>query len=155
VKPAALALWMVFLAACASPRASFTDADRAAVAGVLAQQRDAWNRGDLAAFMDHYARGAELVFTSGGRVRRGWRETFDAYQRRYGHDRASMGALAFEVLQVTPLGADGAVVLGRWRLTETASPGSGVFSLVFERRGSVWRIVHDHTSSDPAPVTPP
>lgn len=62
---------------------------------------------------------------------------------------------AFEVLQVTPLGADGAVVLGRWRLTETPSPGSGVFSLVLERRGSVWRIVHDHTSSDPTPVAPP
>jgi len=100
-------------------------------------------------------RGAELVFTSGGRVRRGWRETFDAYQRRYGHDRASMGALAFEVLQVTPLGADGAVVLGRWRLTDTPSPGSLVFSLVFERRGAVWRIVHEHTSSDPSRVAPP
>jgi ketosteroid isomerase-like protein len=39
------------------------------------------------------------------------------------------------------------VVLGRWRLTETAQAGSGVFSVVVERRPEGWRIVHDHTSS--------
>jgi ketosteroid isomerase-like protein len=45
--------------------------------------------------------------------------------------------------------ADGAVVLGRWRLTETPNAGSGVFSVVLERRPEGWRIIHDHTSADP------
>jgi beta-aspartyl-peptidase (threonine type) len=70
------------------------------------------------------------------------------YRTRYGGDKAGMGQLAFEVLQVQPLGADGAVVLGRWRLTGTPKAASGVFSVVFERRPEGWRIVHDHTSLD-------
>ena len=53
----------LFLAACA---ARFSGADRAAVTAVIEQQRAAWNRGDLAGYMDGYARTPELVFTSGG-----------------------------------------------------------------------------------------
>jgi beta-aspartyl-peptidase (threonine type) len=116
---------------------------------VLDRQREAWNRGDLAGYMDGYARTPELVFTSGGRVRSGWDETYAKYRQRYGDDRASMGELAFEILGVQPVGGDGAIVLGRWRLTRTPSAGGGVFSVVLERRPEGWRIVHDHTSSDP------
>jgi ketosteroid isomerase-like protein len=59
-----------------------------------------------------------------------------------------MGKLSFEVIDVQPAGADGAVMLGRWRLTDTPAAGSGVFSIVFERHRDGWRIIHDHTSSD-------
>lgn len=129
---------------------ALADSDRAAIVGVLDAQRRAWNRGDLATFMDGYVRTDELVFTSGAQVRRGWQETFDRYRARYGGDSASMGTLAFEILGVQPLGADGAVVLGRWALSEVATPSGGVFSVVFERRAEGWLIVHDHTSNDPA-----
>lgn len=131
---------------CAARR--FERADRDAVTAVLARQRAAWNRGDLAAYMDGYARTADLVFTSGGQVRRGWDDTLRRYRTRYGADRAGMGTLGFDILQVQPLGADGAVVLGRWRLTGTPNAGSGVFSVVLERRREGWRIIHDHTSRD-------
>ena len=60
-----------------------------------------------------------------------------------------MGQLAFQVLEVQPAGPDAAVMLGRWRLTDTPQAGSGVFSIVFERRPEGWRVIHDHTSSDP------
>jgi ketosteroid isomerase-like protein len=53
----------------------------------------------------------------------------------------------FRIDAITPLGADGAVVLGTWDLTESPHDGRGVFSVVFERRPEGWRIVHDHTSS--------
>jgi len=111
----------------------------------------AWNRGDLAAYMAGYANTDALVFTSGGKIRRGWQAAFDHYQARYGADRASMGTLAFEVLSIDPVGADGAVVLGTWRVTGTEAAGDGVFTVVLERRPEGWRIVHDHTSSTPAP----
>ena len=135
--------------ACASER-RFNDADRAAVTSVLDTQAAAWNRGDLDAFMAGYARSPELIFTSGSKVRRGWEETRAKYQARYGSNPSTMGHLAFEILEVQPLGADGAVVLGRWTLTETKEAGSGVFSVVFERGDGGWKAVHDHTSSDPA-----
>lgn len=147
---AATVLLVVLVAGCAttSEARRFERADRAAIAGVLEAQRAAWNRGDLDAYMNGYARGPDLVFTSGGQIRRGWDDTVRRYRTRYGGDRAGMGQLAFEVLQVQSLGADGAIVLARWRLTGTPNAGSGVFSVAFERRPEGWRIVHDHTSSD-------
>jgi beta-aspartyl-peptidase (threonine type) len=62
-----------------------------------------------------------------------------------------MGRLAFRILRVDPVGADGAVVLGRWDLALAAGPVGGIFSVVVERRPEGWRIVHDHTSADPPP----
>jgi beta-aspartyl-peptidase (threonine type) len=136
------------LAACASAPAvkRFAPMDQRAVTDVILAQADAWNRGDLAGYMDGYARIDELVFTSGGKVRRGWQATFDTYQAKYAATPGSMGHLEFGVTQVDALGADGAVVLGTWKLSGSEHPGSGVFTLVFARRPEGWRIVHDHTS---------
>ncbi len=143
-----LALFAFALSACAGARA-FTRADDAAVRGVLTTQEQAWNRGDLRGYMDGYLRSPELVFTSGGNVRRGWDETFAKYQARYGSDPSTMGTLGFDILSIQPLGADGAVVLGRWRLTDTPVAGGGLFSVVLARTPTGWKVVHDHTSSDP------
>jgi len=142
-------LLVLLTVACATPNLSVRE--RAAVTSVLVRQSDAWNRGDLGAYMDGYARDPDLVFTSGGKIRRGFEEARAAYQKRYGSDRSSMGKLAFEILGVQPVGKGGAVVLGRWKLTETPNAGSGVFSVVLERREGTWQIIHDHTSSDPGP----
>ena len=147
MKLATVLLATILASGCCAAR-RFERADRTAVAAVLERQRLAWNRGDLAAYMDGYAKSPDLVFTSAGQVRRGWQDTMQRYRSRYGGDRAGMGQLAFAILGVQPLGADGAVVLGRWRLTGTPNAGGGVFSVVLERRPEGWRIVHDHTSRD-------
>ena len=139
---------LLILAACGH---SFTANDDRDVHILLAKQAGAWNRGDLDGFMAGYARSPDLVFTSGGKIRRGWQEAIDAYRKRYGSDRATMGKLAFEILAVQPIGGDGAVVLGRWRLTDTPAAGSGVFSLVVVHTPDGWRVIHDHTSADAAP----
>jgi ketosteroid isomerase-like protein len=144
----AVAAWGA-CAACASSAphvGHFEPSDRAAITGVLGNQVAAWNRGDLPGYMDGYARTPALVFTSGGNVRRGWQDAFDHYHARYATDPKAMGTLAFAIDSIDPVGADGAVVLGRWDLTGTAHPGRGVFSLVLERRAEGWRIIHDHTS---------
>lgn len=126
----------------------FEPADRVAITTVLDAQVGAWNRGDLAAYMEGYARTDALVFTSSGKVRRGWQKAFDHYQRRYGQDRSAMGKLVFRIDTIDPIGADGAVVLGTWSLVESPHDGRGIFSVVFERRPEGWRIVHDHTSAE-------
>jgi ketosteroid isomerase-like protein len=142
------------LVGCASPRA-FTKNDDASVRAVLTAQQDAWNKGDLEGYMRGYLESDALVFTSGGNIRRGYAETFAKYKARYGSDTSTMGTLAFEILGVQSLGADGAVVLGKWALTNTPAAGSGVFSVVLERTNGGWRVVHDHTSSDPKPGATP
>ena len=133
---------------------AFGPADDSAVRGVLDAQRDAWNRGDLDGYMAGYARREDLVFTSGGAIRRGWTATYEKYQAKYGGSKDTMGHLEFVILSVQPLGADGAIVLGRWRLTDTPAAGAGVFSVALERTPDGWRIVHDHTSLDPPPPPP-
>ena len=141
-------LLVLALAACGAAPRAFRPADDAAVRAVLTSQRDAWNRGDLDGFMAGYAHREDLVFTSGGKIRRGWQETYAKYRAKYGAAPSTMGHLDFEILGVQPLGADGAIVLGRWKLTATPNAGSGVFSVALARTPDGWRIVHDHTSLD-------
>lgn len=140
-----LALALALALGCAHAR-GFGTVDHAAIVEVLRAQQDAWNRGDLEAFLRAYDPGPGLVFTSGGRVRRGYEETRARYQARYQTEAAAMGHLDFELLDLRPLGPDGAIVLGRWRLSSTPQAGEGVFSLAFLRTPAGWRIVHDHTS---------
>jgi ketosteroid isomerase-like protein len=136
--------------ACASTPHRFGPADEEAVRAVLATQEDAWNRGDIEGFMAGYARSDALVFTSGGNIRRGWQETHDKFVARYGAAKDTMGHLAFAILGVQSVGADGAVVLGRWSL-DGPNAGKGVFSVILERQPTGWKVIHDHTSSDPPP----
>ena len=147
------ALLVVALVACGAatppPKRMFAPADRDAVKAVLDAQVNAWNKGDLDGYMNGYAKTEWLVFTSGGKIRRGWQETYDTYQKKYAQNPAAMGNLVFEILSIDPIGADGAVVLGNWILTNSPSDGRGVFSVVLERRPDGWKVIHDHTSSSP------
>jgi beta-aspartyl-peptidase (threonine type) len=115
---------------------------------VLDAQVDAWNRGDLAAFMDGYWRSGELTFFSGDQVTRGWQATFDRYRKKYQSGGAEMGKLVFTDLTVDPAGPDAAIVRGRWKLTlKDGKTPNGLFTLLMRRIDGKWRIVHDHTSS--------
>jgi uncharacterized protein (TIGR02246 family) len=117
------------------------------VRALLQTQAAAWNEGDLEGFMAGYARTDTLRFASGDRVRTGWQATLDAYRRGY-PDRQTMGTLAFEGVDVTPLAPDAALAFGRWTLTRTEADGArGLFTLVLQRTPDGWRIVHDHTSA--------
>jgi uncharacterized protein (TIGR02246 family) len=127
---------------------AFTPTDDRAIRAVLTTQAEAWNKGDLDGFMAGYEKTDDLVFTSGGKLRRGWQETYDKYRAKYGSDRSTMGHLAFELISIQSLGADGAIVLGRWTLTDTPNAGGGLFSVALARTPIGWRIVHDHTSVD-------
>ena len=112
----------------------------------LAGQAAAWNAGDIEAFMEPYWSSSDLTFSAAGQVTRGWKAVLDSYRRRY-PDRRAMGHLTFSDLEITELGHDVALVLGRWKL-QREEPVGGAFTLVFRRIGRRWLIVHDHTSRD-------
>jgi ketosteroid isomerase-like protein len=124
-----------------------SEAVRKEVIEVLERQAVAWNEGDLEAFMDDYWRSPDLVFTSGGRVQRGWQMTLDRYRATYGSAPETMGRLSFSEVEVHPLGGGAAWVLGRWGLERQGRVQGGIFTLVFRRIDGRWLIVHDHTSS--------
>lgn len=145
-------VWVAVVLAGCGPR--FGSEDEAAIRAVLAEQAEAWNAGDIERFMaSGYLESEALVFTAGGAVRRGYDATLARYRARYG-DPGAMGRLGFSDLEITPLGADGAVVLGRWALDGTPRAGGGVFTLAFLRTADGWRIVHDHTSVGPEKPSP-
>ena len=120
----------------------------AEIQSVLTTQQDAWNRGDIDAFMNGYARSASTVFVSEDEVGRGWETVRDRYRVKYS-DRAKMGTLSFSEIEVTMLSSDAAVVLGRWKLKRAKDEPHGRFTLIFKRLPEGWRIVHDHTSAAP------
>ena len=118
----------------------------AEIQSVFTAQQDAWNRGDIDAFMNGYAQSASTVFVSGDEVTRGWDTVRERYRRKYS-DRTKMGTLTFSEIEVTPLSADSAVVLGRWKLQRANDQPHGRFTLVFKRLPEGWRIILDHTSA--------
>jgi ketosteroid isomerase-like protein len=135
------------IAAQSSAKANKRDAGIiAAVRAVLYAQRDAWNRGDVAGYMDGYSRSADTVFVSGDNVTRGWQPVLDRYKKNY-NSREKMGTLTFSDLEITPLGNDTALVLGRWQLRRANDEPHGRFTLILRHTKQGWKIVHDHTSS--------
>ena len=117
-----------------------------AIRAVLEAQRDAWNRGDIEGYMDGYARSPDTVFVSGDNVMRGWQSVLDRYKKSY-DSREKMGTLTFSDLEITPIGKDAAVVLGRWHLQRANDEPHGRFTLILRKAKQGWKIVHDHTSS--------
>src|SRR5712672_772938 len=55
----------------------------AAIRAVIQSQQDAWNRGDIDAFMNGYARSTSTVFVSEDEVGRGWETVRDRYRVKY------------------------------------------------------------------------
>jgi uncharacterized protein (TIGR02246 family) len=142
----ALPITCYFLTAALVCAASEQPNSIAEIQSILTAQQDAWNRGDIDAFMNGYARSISTVFVSGDEVGRGWETVRERYQKRYS-DRAKMGTLSFSEVEVTMLSQDAAVVLGRWKLKRANDEPHGRFTLIFKRLPEGWRIVHDHTSA--------
>jgi uncharacterized protein (TIGR02246 family) len=106
----------------------------------LARQAAAWNAGDLDGFCALYEEDAVFVTPSG--VTRGRQAVLERYRARY-KDRAAMGTLSFEVLDVRDLGETRSIA-ARWALKYADRPeASGYTLLVMKRHGDRWRIVQD------------
>jgi uncharacterized protein (TIGR02246 family) len=125
-----------------------TDRTVAEIRAVMQAQQEAWNRGNIDAFMNGYARSDSTVFVSGDTVTRGWQTVRARYKMQY-ISRAKMGTLTFSDLEIQPLGNDAAVVFGRWETKRVKDNPRGHFTLIFRRTPDGWRIVHDHTSTAP------
>lgn len=109
-------------------------------------QVDAWNRGDLSAFIQGYAE--DCTFVSSSSAISGRDSVLARYKQRYS-SRAAMGTLTFSDLVVRQVDSNVATVTGHFALARSASaggPASGIFSLVFRLKMGRWQIVLDHTS---------
>ncbi len=140
----------VLIAGCA-PHAA-VPADRAAdqaIRDALQASAAGWNAGNLDAFLATYEDAATTTFVTPAGLQRGLGEIREIYRRSYFADGPPSTELRFESVEVTPLGRDHALAVGRWILEERADPREmrdGWFSLVWVRTPDGWRIQHDHSS---------
>jgi uncharacterized protein (TIGR02246 family) len=133
--------------------AQATAEDEAAIRAAMTAQVDAWNRGDVAAFMQSYEDSPDTTFI-GLTLRKGYQPILKRYQESY-TSRQEMGTLSYGDLDVRllPNGcgkAEIALVTGKFHLQREkrgeAKKDDGIFSLVWRKGPQGWKIVLDHTS---------
>ncbi|HLO45547.1 MAG TPA: nuclear transport factor 2 family protein [Leadbetterella sp.] len=113
---------------------------------IMTRQQKNWNAGDIDRFMEDYWKSEELQFIGAKGVVKGWQATKDRYLKSY-PDRATMGQLKFDILEVDFLSKTSAWVLGKWYLTRPEKGDiGGYFTLIFKKINGKWLIVSDHTS---------
>jgi len=118
-----------------------------AIRAVLDAQVKAWNKGDLPAFMEGYWQSPALTFFSGNNKTGGWQATLERYRSKYQGEKKEMGQLTFKDLTIEMLGADHALVKGRFVLRLRDDSPTGLFTLIMRKLPVAgWRIIHDHTS---------
>lgn len=144
--------WSILaLAACAAPSVPVGDPG-AEITATLARSANDWNRGDLDGFMSDYAKDSLTGYVTGGHVQYGWQPMYDRYQANYFAPGKSRDSLSFEEIRIRPLGMDVAFATARFQLHRGDSlVASGPFTLILQKRGQRWLILHDHTSADPKP----
>ena len=142
-----LLLVCILITGCYSSRALQRDStSELEIRKVLNQQQEAWNRGDIPAFMNGYWHDAKLSFIGSKGITRGWDQTLANYQKTY-PDKTTMGRLEFEVLELTLLSEKSAYMIGKYTLHRIADKPSGYFNLVWRQIDGQWLIISDHTSS--------
>ena len=127
--------------------------DEAIIRAAIVAQAEAWNRGDVQAFMQTYEHSPETTFI-GANIGKGYEKILERYQKNY-TTREQMGELTFKDVEVRMLpGSCGkpefAAVIGRFHLERSqrgeAKKDDGIFSLVWRKGPQGWKIVLDHTS---------
>ena len=119
--------------------------DETAMRNAMAAQVKAWNNGDINGFMQTYWESDSLWFIGSTAPTHGWQTTLENYKKNY-PDTATMGKLAFNLINLKKLSPDYYFVIGKWHLRKSVGDVGGYFTLLFKKINSKWVIVVDHTS---------
>ena len=140
---------LVAIAACSAPKVPLGDPQQE-IGAMLQRSAADWNRGDLAGFMSDYANDSLTSYRDGAHMLYGWQPMYDRYQRTYFAPGKSRDSLSFDEVRVRALTTDLAYATARFKLSRADSVvASGPFTLVLQRQGDRWKILHDHSSTDP------
>ncbi len=141
------------LAASLAAQNPSVPAPSAIIQAAIQTQADAWNRGDIPAFMQTYENSPDTTFI-GATLRHGYDTILQRYLKNYSTPQ-QMGHLTFSNIEVRLLPSscgqsEYAVVTGNFHLDRTthgeAKKDDGIFSLVWHLGPNGWKIVLDHTS---------
>jgi len=119
-------------------------AARTAIEAVFTHGAQAWNSGDLDAFMSDYT--PDATYVTQREVVRGRAAIQARYQPRF-RPGVERGTLRFEQLEVDVLGPDVVHAIAYYVLMRGDSVlARGPTSLVMKKIEGRWMIVHDHSS---------
>lgn len=121
------------------------ESQEAAIKKVLMDQQQAWSNGDIDAFMEGYWKSEDLTFIGRSGINKGWQTTKDNYIKGY-PDKAAMGKLEFEVLELVRLSDDLYRMVGTYTLVRENDKPSGIFTLLWRKIDDEWVIIYDHTT---------
>jgi ketosteroid isomerase-like protein len=124
---------------------SFSQSDDTTIRGILRQQTEAWNRGDIDQFMKGYWQNDSLMFIGKSGVTYGWQNTLNNYKKGY-PDTAAMGKLNFNILIVKKISPEYYNVVGKWHLKRSIGDLQGHYTLLFRKVDGQWVIIQDHSS---------
>ena len=116
-----------------------------AIRKILDDQTAAWNRGDIDGFMKGYWENDSLMFIGKSGVTYGWSNTLKNYKKNY-PDTATMGKLAFTLIEVKELSKEYYHVTGKWFLKRSIGDIGGHYTLLFRKINGRWVIISDHSS---------
>jgi ketosteroid isomerase-like protein len=144
MKPISFIIFIFMLVSCGSSKNAIQTDPTPEVVRLMNVSADDWNRSDLDRFMSIYD--SEATFMTGkGPV--GIAATRENYQKAFFKDGKVMQQLRFEEMVVRPLGDDHALVTGKFVLYGGGmADRTGRYSLIFVKRASGWKMLHDHSS---------
>ncbi len=115
------------------------------IKAVLEKQRLDWNNGDMIGYMQGYLKSDSLLFVGKTGPFYGWEKNLQVYQQVY-PDKAAMGNLTFDIIQIKMIDKKHAFVLGGWNLQMEKGEQKGFFTLLVKKFKEGWKIVVDHSS---------
>ena len=103
-----------------------------------------WNRGDLSGYLSAYAPSATTMGRTG--LVHGPNGIGDQMRAGFWKTGRPEQVLAYDHLEIRPLGTQYALVTGQYILTGADKPDrTGWFTTIWERTPSGWRMIHDHS----------
>lgn len=124
---------------------TYAQNDEIQIRNLMALQTEAWNRGDVNGFMQTYWQSDSLMFVGKDGITWGWKNTLERYKNGY-PDKAAMGQLSFNNIQVKKLSEEYYFVVGKWMLKRNAGDLSGHYNLLIKNINGEWKIITDHSS---------
>ncbi|MDX1477281.1 MAG: DUF4440 domain-containing protein [Saprospiraceae bacterium] len=122
-----------------------TSSPESAIRQILSEQAAAWNKGDMAGFMQHYWKSDDLQFLGASGLTKGWQATLDRYKKAY-PDVQSMGKLTFDLHEINRRSETVYSVIGQYHLSREGLENlSGHFLLIVQSIAGKWLIVADST----------
>jgi len=119
--------------------------DEIAIKQMLKQQENAWNSGNLNAFMNGYWQSDSLLFIGKSGPKYGYNTTLENYKKGY-PDTSYMGKFTSTIISMQKLSVEYYFVVGKWHLKRTVGDISGHYTLLLRKINGKWVIVADHSS---------